>query len=336
MIKKKGKKLSMALVSKESRQEVGTFLEQFPLNKDDIEQAKFANTSNGYPKVIRSTAAYERHVPPPVVLSEKLEEEETSLPAFKCKKQINESLSEKPNHADYWWHRMWKKQLRFLNIFSKKASKLKKPCESYRNERLGGIVAIIFDWTNRPAKIPFNVLHHRDIVRMLGVPNLVNSILTLFWMKFMKEESTQTELKVVLIFHRRRITIESSLYSVKDFYLPVYSLLFLVRRMSKLERRSRHFYDRPLFSYTSAAAQAQVCPIKSFDRDELLKAYTNSLDRRGILVFLPGINEILSVKRRIEELTTDVFHKLDGVRKIILSTNIAEASITIDDIVFRD
>lgn len=79
-------------------------------------------------------------------------------------------------------------------------------------------------------------------------------------------------------------------------------------------------------------------------------------DPGAILVFLPGIGEISKLLRKMDESTffsrdryeiyplhsklpsleqRKIFQKPpDGIRKIIVATNIAETSITIDDIVY--
>lgn len=74
----------------------------------------------------------------------------------------------------------------------------------------------------------------------------------------------------------------------------------------------------------------------------------------AILVFVPGFQAIVSIKRQLDSMQSmektkvlpihsqlppasqrDIFSKPpDGIRKIVLATNIAETSITIDDIVY--
>lgn len=102
----------------------------------------------------------------------------------------------------------------------------------------------------------------------------------------------------------------------------------------------------------------------SFDCDEkidhelilhIIKFIHSNQDDGGILVFLPGFDDIIELRdlvisdERLQDKpyqlfilhsnmqTRDhklVFQKLVGVRKIILSTNIAQTSITIDDVVY--
>lgn len=70
----------------------------------------------------------------------------------------------------------------------------------------------------------------------------------------------------------------------------------------------------------------------------------------SILVFMPGFDAIMLLKELMEDTTNhqlfllhsaieieaDVFDRPpEGVRKIVLATNIAETSITIEDIVSR-
>lgn len=112
-------------------------------------------------------------------------------------------------------------------------------------------------------------------------------------------------------------------------------------------------YSQQTKASMAALSESEV----SFELIETLLCYIKSLNKEGaVLVFLPGWNLIFALMKYLQnnpsfgnseytilplhsqlprEDQRKVFEKVKpGVRKIILSTNIAETSITIDDVVF--
>nr|XP_033787835.1 ATP-dependent RNA helicase DHX30 isoform X2 [Geotrypetes seraphini] len=133
------------------------------------------------------------------------------------------------------------------------------------------------------------------------------------------------------------IKIPGFMYPVKEYYLEDI--------LPMLGRRSSELFEQP---------DDDCGPNLDLVTDVLLQVDAHG-EPGGILCFLPGWQEIRGVKQQLEErlaLQMDKYHILPvhsnipimdqqavfhqpppDVRKIVLATNIAEASITIDDIV---
>ncbi|XP_061650873.1 ATP-dependent RNA helicase TDRD9 isoform X1 [Phyllopteryx taeniolatus] len=143
--------------------------------------------------------------------------------------------------------------------------------------------------------------------------------------------------------------VEGAPYSIEDFYLDG------LQDFCPFNLDSVHF-DDPYISVEMY--DFAICLIESFDKmegqntsDAEKEGDMNFLERGSVLVFLPGIHEI----RYMQEALAKLVHKrlqvyalhstltmdeqygvfrspVPGYRKVILSTNIAESSVTVPDV----
>ncbi|KAJ3231157.1 ATP-dependent DNA/RNA helicase dhx36 [Chytriomyces hyalinus] len=167
------------------------------------------------------------------------------------------------------------------------------------------------------------------------------------------------------------ISVPGRIFPVKEFYLEdVMRIVNTLRRFETLPVAAKRYVDRELdyqprfgvhsFSNLSNSAVSFI-EYHPIDIYEALLAYiTRSCEPGAILVFLPGWQEISSLMARLKDDTyrvgfrdsqkvkiyalhssvsssgqEEVFERPpEGVRKIILATNIAETSVTINDVVY--
>ncbi|TPX76656.1 hypothetical protein CcCBS67573_g02060 [Chytriomyces confervae] len=167
------------------------------------------------------------------------------------------------------------------------------------------------------------------------------------------------------------ISVPGRIFPVKEFYLEdVMRIVNTLRRFETLPVAAKRYVDRELdfqprfgvdsFSNLSNSAMSSIeyHPVDIFEA--LLAYITRSCEPGAILVFLPGWQEISSLLARLKDDTyrvgfrdsqkvkiyalhssvssagqEEVFERPpEGVRKIILATNIAETSVTINDVVY--
>jgi len=164
--------------------------------------------------------------------------------------------------------------------------------------------------------------------------------------------------------------IEGRSFPVQEYYLEdvIQMLGFVPPIKEKKKKRdvdvdldeeeNMNLVCGPEYAITTRNAMAQLSEREtSFEIIEALLHYITNLDAPGsVLVFLPGWNLIFSILKYLtqhpvfgsskfailplhsqipREDQRKVFQPVpEGTRKIILSTNIAETSITIDDVVF--
>lgn len=142
------------------------------------------------------------------------------------------------------------------------------------------------------------------------------------------------------------IHIEGRTFPIKDVYLDLLleKTNFSIERNGEqvIPRADSEFFQRGTINYNLIA---RVC--KSVDAD-----LTAAANEGSILVFMPGIMEISKLIRELQDIFNGaimavplhsalssqdqkkVFHKAPkGMRKVVVSTNIAETSITIPDCV---
>ncbi|XP_061700234.1 ATP-dependent RNA helicase TDRD9 isoform X2 [Syngnathoides biaculeatus] len=143
--------------------------------------------------------------------------------------------------------------------------------------------------------------------------------------------------------------VEGAPYTIDDFYLDD------LQDLCPFNVDSAHF-DHPYIS--SEMYEVAIYLIESFDKTEAentsdgeKRGGMNFPERGSVLVFLPGIHEIRYMQEALAKLvhkrlqvyalhstlTMDeqygVFHSpVPGYRKVILSTNIAESSVTVPDV----
>ena len=153
--------------------------------------------------------------------------------------------------------------------------------------------------------------------------------------------------------------IKENIYEVKEYYIEDFDenlKKFNIKGINFIENQNEPFFSEDLFEY-----------IKFI----IIDIYKQTNEINGILIFLPGINEIrklenylneefeilknenleltknfpfikqikdnieiLILHSELKEIQNNIFKKIKGKRKIILSTNIAETSITIPNITF--
>lgn len=124
---------------------------------------------------------------------------------------------------------------------------------------------------------------------------------------------------------------------------------------SQVSSQTRQFMEKEL---CGDEVLPEIIPIEIIGR--MIKNLHENKSEGAILCFLPGWEEIVGVKNELEkvlikglshhrlneyqiycihssappEIAQSIFYKTEGIRKIILATNIAESSITIPDVAF--
>uniref|UniRef100_A0A8B9TN04 ATP-dependent RNA helicase TDRD9 n=1 Tax=Anas platyrhynchos TaxID=8839 RepID=A0A8B9TN04_ANAPL len=138
--------------------------------------------------------------------------------------------------------------------------------------------------------------------------------------------------------------VEGKCYDIEEYYLD--DLKHIVRSQLPPQRAEKPVIVKEMY-------EVAVSLIQSFDELEMKENKTSSLpsERGSVLVFLPGLNEIscmhscltnmfnkrwqvypLHSRVTLEEQSNVFLTPVPGYRKIILSTNIAESSVTVPDV----
>ncbi|XP_065603258.1 ATP-dependent RNA helicase TDRD9 [Cyrtonyx montezumae] len=137
--------------------------------------------------------------------------------------------------------------------------------------------------------------------------------------------------------------VEGKPYAVEEYYLD--DLKHLVGFQLPYQR-----IDKPMIG--GQMYEVVVSLIQSFDELEMqCNGGSFTLERGSVLVFLPGLSEISCMHSRLthmfnkrwqvyplhsrislEEQNNVFLHPVPGYRKVILSTNIAESSVTVPDV----
>uniref|UniRef100_A0A3B4A746 ATP-dependent RNA helicase TDRD9 n=1 Tax=Periophthalmus magnuspinnatus TaxID=409849 RepID=A0A3B4A746_9GOBI len=139
--------------------------------------------------------------------------------------------------------------------------------------------------------------------------------------------------------------VEGAPYTIDEFYLEDLQHLFPYR--TKLPQPDDPFISVDMYNIA-------VSLIQSFDEVEGKDCRETSSERGSVLVFLPGLHEICYMQEALSKFV----HKLQvyplhstvtleeqngvflppvpGYRKVILSTNIAESSVTVPDVKYID
>ncbi|XP_077996833.1 ATP-dependent RNA helicase DHX30-like [Glandiceps talaboti] len=141
------------------------------------------------------------------------------------------------------------------------------------------------------------------------------------------------------------ISVPGMMYPVKEYFLPDISKMIgshsISRSRQNGHRNGRHDDNRPDTDWDKVA--------------DTINFIDSTKPSGAILCFLPGWQDIVSVRNRLQELWSDdenhwvfpvhssvpmskqqaIFERPpEGVRKVVLATNIAETSITINDVVY--
>ncbi|KAI1728932.1 helicase associated domain (HA2) domain-containing protein [Ditylenchus destructor] len=156
-------------------------------------------------------------------------------------------------------------------------------------------------------------------------------------------------------FDKRRENAINDAKKHLDKVLPTRPKIFQPNYANSL-RQSRLKHDALIATYLNVGGQQWTETVDTDLALELIRYLMDSPVEGSILVFLPGYEDIATIRNQMNDYTANartkpvvftlhsqvnshdqqkVFESIPrGSRKVILSTNIAEASLTIDDVVF--
>lgn len=218
------------------------------------------------------------------------------------------------------------------------------------------------DRYNNVTHIILDEVHEREINTDLLLITIKRAIQENPWLKVILMSATLDADKLCEYFTNcPKIDVPGRMYDVQTLYLES----VLIQSGYQTEPMQRYLKERQCTeavereNTTLAAYQLTVDTSTVIDHNLLVHVVMHIHDGTttdgSILVFLPGYQDILEqydlivnqfeekghqnyklfvLHSSIEEENANVFDKMPhGIRKIILSTNIAETSLTIDDVV---